>query len=120
MSDAKLKAKVALQMSGVISHPAANTQTKANAAPAGTERRDDREPVGAALAHADIERDAQKSSSAAIDAANGHQHPIERVLAQPATCVSDEGTNLLADEQTSPAPGPQAEKMGSGIHQKTS
>jgi hypothetical protein len=103
MSDAKLKAKVALQMSGVIPPPAHETHSNAAATPAAKGEYAG-EPIAAAVTHANLERDARKTTRAAIDAANGHQHPIEHALEQPETRVSGEGANLLTDEKTSRSP----------------
>ena len=51
--------------------------------------------VSAVQARANIERDARKASSAG----NGRQVPVERVLEQPETRVSEEGTNLLEERK---------------------
>jgi small-conductance mechanosensitive channel len=89
MSDVKLKAKVALQQSGIIGTPA---HEMSPSKPDGV----DPEP---SPAHqevvANLERDRQGVSSPPTFAANGQETPIETALQQPETRVSDEGANLL-------------------------
>ena len=104
MSDAKLKAKVALQMSGVITPPANGSQSQATAGPAANGERAG-ELFAARLAHENLERDARKTTRTELDAGNGQQHPIEQALDQPATHVSEEGTNLLAEAKPSRSAG---------------
>ncbi len=104
MSDAKLKAKVALQMSGVIPPPANVSQSEPTAAPAALGGRSG-EPFAAGPVDENLQRDARKTTKAAIDAGNGHHHPIEQALKQPETRVSEEGTNLLTEAKSSRSAG---------------
>jgi small conductance mechanosensitive channel len=86
MSDAKLKAKVALQAAGIIAPPAANGEPQAR-------------PIVAERARANAERDTRMAAAVGVAAGNGHQAPLERALDQPETRVSEEGTNLLEDSK---------------------
>jgi small conductance mechanosensitive channel len=92
MSDAKLKAKVALQSSGVIaSSPSWSTAqggVSATPAQAGHEP----STVTPEQAQANLNRDTRKAA-----AANGARQgaPLKHALEQPESRVSDEGTNLL-------------------------
>jgi small conductance mechanosensitive channel len=95
LSDAKLKAKVALQTAGVIAAAAQeNKSAPGSATPAGQTGHDG-SSVAASEAHANLKRDTQKAAAAG----NGRHAPVERVLEQPETRVSEEGTNLLAQHQ---------------------
>ena len=96
MSDAKLKGKVALQASGVIPPPATENKAAAGAGTPAGENGHQSPSVTAEQARANIERDARKASAAG----NSQQAPLERVLEQPETRVSEEGTNLLEDRQS--------------------
>jgi small conductance mechanosensitive channel len=95
MSDAKLKGKVALQASGVIPPPATDSKAAAGVGSPSGENGHQIPTVTAIQARANIERDARKASVAG----NGHQAPLERVLEQPETRVSEEGTNLLEEQK---------------------
>jgi small conductance mechanosensitive channel len=95
MSDAKLKGKVALQASGVIASPATEIKAANGAGTPSGENGHQSPSVSAVQARANIERDARKASSAG----NGRQVPVERVLEQPETRVSEEGTNLLEERR---------------------
>ncbi len=90
LSEAKLKTKVALQHAGVIGaakvsevQPQATLQPKSPSAPT------------ADHASANFRRDAQAAASHNGSSGNGTATPVDRVLEEPETRVSDEGTNLL-------------------------
>jgi small conductance mechanosensitive channel len=94
LSEAKLKTKVALQQAGVIT--AANAaqaqrgkQSEPTPSPAGSS------PPAPARAAANLRRDAQAAATRNATNGNGTATPVDRVLEQPETRVSEEGTNLL-------------------------
>jgi small-conductance mechanosensitive channel len=102
MSDAKLQAKVALQKAGILSpQPSASAPQPSPATPA--------TPVAAApangssasansQAHANLRQDSHAAAAAAAKPAtpqDGRATPMEHVLDQAQSCVSDEGDNLL-------------------------
>ena len=98
MSDAKLKAKVALQQAGVLGSPAANVPASQANGPAGPADGPQTPPgatVTARQAAANLRRDARAADSAPSAVGNGRQTLTERVLQEPETRVSAEGTNLL-------------------------
>jgi small conductance mechanosensitive channel len=95
MSDAKLKAKVALQTAGVIAPAAPPNKSATSAATPAGENGHDGPSVVASQAHENLKRDTRKAAAAG----NGQHAPVERVLHQPETRVSEEGTNLLAQHQ---------------------
>ncbi len=102
MSDVKLRAKVALQQSGVIAPAASASPAKdvghgestngAPAPPAAT--------ITARQVAANLKRDAKAADSATAVVGDGCETPAERVLQEPETRVSDEGTNLLKGTRT--------------------
>jgi hypothetical protein len=96
-SDVKLRAKVALQQAGVIPPPAVAAPAKLEGPSAPTDGTPPSPADTAALqqAAANLRRDAKAADSAASAAVNGQQSPMESVLDQHETRVSDEGTNLL-------------------------
>lgn len=110
MSDAKLRAKVALQQAGVIgAPPPAPSPLPASADPPSSAKSDDR-PNGRASAPAtngtpttpaeaeaaaNLARDAQAAIEAPTAVVPNGETPTQRVLQEPETRVSDEGTNLL-------------------------
>src|SRR5262249_52145596 len=97
-SDAKLKAKVALQQAGVIAPlpggtPARQANGRAGAADGPT-------PTAGATARqaaANLRRDARAADSAPSAVDNGRQTLVERVLQEPESRVSEEGANLLKE-----------------------
>jgi small conductance mechanosensitive channel len=95
LSDAKLKAKVALQTAGVIAQAAPENKSVTSAATPAGENGHDGPTIAASQAHANLKRDTRKAAAAG----NGPHAPVERVLNQPETRVSEEGTNLLAQHQ---------------------
>jgi small-conductance mechanosensitive channel len=112
MSDAKLRAKVALQQAGVIGTPVATpTSAPAPALPAKAEDRPNGQgaakangataaaPAPAAAAEhqaaANLARDAQAARNAPTAVVDHSETPTARVLNEPETRVSDEGANLL-------------------------
>ena len=95
MSDAKLKAKVALQTAGVIAPAAPANKSATSAATPASENGHDGPTIAASQAHENLKRDTRKAAAAG----NGQHAPVERVLDQPETRVSEEGTNLLAQHQ---------------------
>jgi small conductance mechanosensitive channel len=107
MSDAKLRAKVALQQAGVIGAPA-----PAPAVPAKAEEKSDGPAAGASNgaparassspatpadheAAANLARDARAARSASAAVVDSSETPTARALQAPETRVSDEGANLL-------------------------
>ena len=93
----ELKTKVALQQAGVIG------TAKANAASGGklpetSHQTTESSPPAAGRAAANLKRDAR--AAATLDRANGHgaDTPVDRVLEQPESRVSEEGTNMLLQE----------------------
>src|SRR5271165_2048173 len=102
MSDVKLKAKVALQQAGVIALPVAAPPAKpegkaddhgggSNGTPA---------PAASAAAHqaaAKLARDAMAARNTQAAVVKNGETPADRVLQEPETRVSDEGTNLIKD-----------------------
>ena len=109
ISDAKLRAKVALQQAGVIGTPPppAPTSLPAPADVPSLARSDDRPngrasapatngtPTTPAEAAANLARDAQAADEAPTAVVPNAETPTQRVLQEPETRVSDEGTNLL-------------------------
>jgi small-conductance mechanosensitive channel len=89
MSDVKLKAKVALQQAGIIGAP-----VQAHV-PSAEEIQQARAVTGHADSSGNQERDSDSIGTLEHSAANGQEPPIDKVLRQPETHVSDEGTNLL-------------------------
>jgi small conductance mechanosensitive channel len=102
MSDVKLKAKVALQQAGVIALPVAAPPAKpegkaddhrggSNGTPA---------PAASAAAHqaaANLARDARAARNTQATVVKDGKALVDRVLQEPETRVSDEGTNLIKD-----------------------
>ncbi len=102
MSDAKLKAKVALQTAGIIAESAADTVPPARAAVPTAPRENSKngpksKQKPAESDHASNEPDRRHDAAVPAGASSGAQPPLERALDQPETRVSEEGTNLLAD-----------------------
>jgi small-conductance mechanosensitive channel len=97
MSDAKLRSKVALQESGVIPLPATGNMAAAHTGGPANENAHQPPGVSPAQALANIERDARQASTAGAGG-GGRTAPLERALEQPETRVSEEGTNLLAEQ----------------------
>jgi small conductance mechanosensitive channel len=95
MSEAKLRARVALQHAGII-------ESQGNSARGGTdgsrERANTDQPrpaVASEQAHSNPQRDAEAAASPHTVPGKGRETPMERVLEQPESRVSEEGTNLL-------------------------
>ena len=102
MSDARLKAKVALQSAGVIASSAPGStapggasatsgQSGVNGSPG--ENGHESTTVTPEQAKANLDRDTRKA--AAADEIARQAAPLKHALEQPETRVSDEGTNLL-------------------------
>ena len=96
LSEAKLKAKVALQRAGVIGKMSSASQTandpRVQSAKAGASSSSFSSSQAAANRH----RDERAASSAhAADIMSERETPVDRVLEEPETRVSEEGTNLL-------------------------
>ena len=93
LSEAKLKTKVVLQQAGVITAAKARAprgkQSEPTPGPAGSS------PPAPARAAANLMRDAQAAATRNATNGNGAATPVDRVLEQPETRVSEEGTNLL-------------------------
>jgi small conductance mechanosensitive channel len=97
MSDVKLRAKVALQQAGVIA-PAAPAPAVKDAGHGGPANGSPATPAAAITARqvaANLRRDAKAADSATPSVGDACETPVERVLQEPETRVSDEGTNLL-------------------------
>ena len=81
-SDARLKAKVALQEANVLPMAASSA------------------PVTQEQARANLREDSRAADSAKVVAPNGRPTPMEHVLQEAETHVSEEGTNLLVGAAT--------------------
>jgi small-conductance mechanosensitive channel len=106
LSEVKLRVKVALQEAGVLGVGASGATTgraSQSANPvnrngaAGHERADLAAFQASAQASANLRRDANASDNSASVSGTGRANAVERVLDQPGTRVSEEGTNLLKD-----------------------
>jgi hypothetical protein len=100
MSDAKLRTKVALQQAGVIGGPAPAPTPSPAPAPALPAKAEDRSNGHAAAAErreaaVNLARDARAARDAPTAVVDNADTPTARVLQEPETRVSDEGTNLL-------------------------
>ena len=96
MSDVKLRAKVALQQAGAIGAPVAAPSGRSGDGSAGANGATS--PSTAITAHqaaTNLERDVKAATAAQPDIGENCETPLERVLQEPETRVSDEGTNLL-------------------------
>jgi hypothetical protein len=97
MSEVKLRAKVALQQAGVIAAPTAAMPSKSDGSP-GTAIGAASSPaasITARQAAANLKRDAKAADAAPAAVGNGRETPVQRVLQEPETLVSNEGANLL-------------------------
>jgi small conductance mechanosensitive channel len=95
MSDAKLRAKVALQQAGAIG-PTANAIPDAAGNHPGPANGDPpRAPITLRQAAANLNRDTKAADSARSAVGSSRETPMERVLDEPETRVSTEGANLL-------------------------
>ncbi len=97
MSDVKLRAKVALQQAGVIA-PAANALAGKDSGHGEAANGSPNTPaatITARQAAANLKRDVKAADSATPTVGEGRETPVERVLQEPETRVSDEGANLL-------------------------
>ena len=97
MSDVKLRAKVALQQAGVIA-PAASAPAGKESGQGGAANGSTAAPaatITARQAAANLKRDVKAADSARPSGGDGRETPVERVLQEPETRVSDEGANLL-------------------------
>ncbi len=112
ISEAKLRAKVALQEAGVIGVPLAPGPAPTPALPAAetwtngpasspTTVPSATSPHTASAAdrqlQANLARDARASRNAPTAIVDSSETPMARVLQEPETCVSNEGENLLKD-----------------------
>jgi hypothetical protein len=103
-SDAKLRVKVALQRAGIIAPAAAppagskgngNARSQGGNAPAPAPS--PQPAVSREQAEANLRRDTRAAESATAAPAEGAPTPMEHVLNEAETRVSEEGTNLLAE-----------------------
>ncbi len=95
MSEAKLKTKVALQQAGVIGDAADGDQVQSSKHTK-TANGSTKSPAAAPRqAAANLRRDADAALSTESVNGDGKETPMDRVLEQPETRVSAEGTNLL-------------------------
>ncbi len=106
MSDAKLKAKVALQSIGVVPTATAAAPATASApasgfpaAPVLSTNGDQPQAVAPHNAKANLERDARKAATVGQASSKPRNTLLEHALEQPETRVSEEGTNLLAQQK---------------------
>ncbi len=97
MSDVKLRSKVALQRAGVVASPATAVPSQpgdhsgdANGAQAAHSL-----TITARQAAANLKRDARAAAEVPPAVGEGCETLVDRVLQEPETRVSDEGTNLL-------------------------
>jgi small conductance mechanosensitive channel len=100
MSDVKLKAKVALQQAGVIALPIAALPAKpeSTADNHGGHSNGTPAPAPSLAVHqaaANLARDARAARDAQTAVVQDGETPADRVLQEPETRVSDEGTNLI-------------------------
>jgi small conductance mechanosensitive channel len=100
LSEAKLKTKVALQQAGVIGPPAKNSAAPANGSSKTPQHSTDAPPSTTNQAAANLKRDSQAASSHSSANESGKETPVNRVLDEPETRVSEEGTNLLDGVRT--------------------
>ena len=97
MSDAKLRAKVALQQAGVIGAPP--PAPAASPAPAAERTNGHAATSEQREAAANLARDARAAREATTAVVPNGETPTARVLQQPETRVSDEGANLLTEKR---------------------
>jgi small-conductance mechanosensitive channel len=95
MSEAKLRAKVALQQAGVIGPAAGPPAGKADGRPGAADCPAPAPTVTAQQAAVNIRRDARAADAVPPPAGNGRAMRMEHVLDQPESRVSEEGANLL-------------------------
>ena len=113
MSDAKLKAKVALQSIGIVPSATATAAAAAAAsatastpasgfpaAPVLSTNGDQTQAVAPNNARANLERDARKAATAGQAGSKPQKALLEHALEQPETRVSEEGTNLLTHQKS--------------------
>ncbi|MDR3636827.1 MAG: mechanosensitive ion channel [Isosphaeraceae bacterium] len=108
-SDAKLKVKVALQQAGIAPPPLAATVAIVGKVPVDVSEVNqhscDNEIIrpGAVISNeqaaANLRRDRHAAATAKVAPTDGHETPMEHVLSEAETHVSDEGENLLASPQ---------------------
>ncbi len=118
-SDAKLKAKVALQEAGIAPPPWAGTLSILGRVPIDVSEVETHTCDNASLrpgviltseeAEANLRRDRRAAANATIAPKNGHETPMEHVMSEAETHVSDEGENLL------PAPSLDAQEPSQPI-----
>jgi small-conductance mechanosensitive channel len=105
-SDVKLRAKVALQKLGIVPPPAGMLLTVAGRVPVQVIESDGHAPhaegracpvVSPEQAHANLMTDTRAADAASPVPKNGRSTPMEHVLSEAETRVSDEGDNLLAN-----------------------
>jgi small-conductance mechanosensitive channel len=95
-SDAKLKARVALQQAGVFPAQAAASASVPASGPAGNGTPGPAQPAPAGPAPSNLERDSHAVATAPSPIArDGRPTPLDRVLHEPETRVSEEAANLL-------------------------
>lgn len=99
-SDAKLRVKVALQTAGIFAPPALAAAPSALPSPAPNGSKTEAGLKVAASSVAQAEANLRHDTRAARDAtavpAEGQRTPMQHVLNEAESCVSDEGANLLA------------------------
>lgn len=112
LSDAKLKAKVALQQAGISPPPTTATITIAGRVPVDLSEVDGHAArtlvhpgsvVTKAQAEANLRRDSRAAAKVSIEPAEGEATPAEHVMNEAETRVSDEGENLLAEPEPASA-----------------
>jgi small-conductance mechanosensitive channel len=98
-SDAKLGAKLALQAAGILPGGAEAAATSGERAESRDVRRPDQPIIVPDQTRPRLEPANEGAETAPPGNGNGHTAPLEHVLEQPETRVSEEGTNLLKNSK---------------------
>jgi small conductance mechanosensitive channel len=100
LSEAKLKTKVALQQAGVIRPAPTAAQSPVDGQSRIARATTDSPPATTHRAAANLRRDSQAAASHPGTNESKKETPVDRVLEEPETRVSEEGTNLLNGART--------------------
>jgi small conductance mechanosensitive channel len=101
LSEAKLKTKVSLQQAGVIGTAAAVAAARGDVQPRPADLTPADSPRAVAnRAAANLRRDSRATTARSDANESGRATPVDRVLEEPETRVSEEGTNLLNGART--------------------
>jgi hypothetical protein len=98
-SDAKLRVKVALQRAGIIAPAAAPPAGSIGNGNGNGDARSPQPAVSHEQCEANLRRDTRAAESATAAPAAGASTPMEHVLNEAESRVSEEGTNLLAESR---------------------